>query len=1198
MKKMRTKPLFGRSKWQKMLLVSRISLLFLLMFNFSAMANVFSQAFTLKMKNVTLEEILLEIQKKSSFDIICNSQQIREIKNLSVKVENASVEDILRQCLKGTNLTYEITRNTVVIYEPKAAEAFPQDAKVLIKGNVLDESGEPLPGAAVYLKNNKIVGTVTDIDGNFQLNVSSDLLGKEMLVISFVGMKTQEKPLKNENYRIVLQAESTHLNDVVVTGYQTLSKERATGSFSVLTNKDFEMKLQPAIIDRLEGMSTGLTSYKGELRIRGTSTISGEEKPLYVVDGFPYEGSLDALNAAEIANVTVLKDATAASIYGARSANGVIVITTRNGSGKTVVEYNGSVEIKPLRDNRDYLNLMNSEELVDWQVEMFNTWHTPYANIDQRYFQNEVQSLLYAHEAGRLSDGELNRQLNTYRSRDNYNQLKDNFLRTAVMHQHNLSIRGGEGKYKYSASVNYRQTMPHEQHRSDDRIGFNLKSSYQFFDWFRADVSVIGSYTEADYASAGGSEPDYISEDSDNPNYSNGFRARNYLDGEKPSYRMLFDEQGNAMKWYQTKSQSEIDRLVGLGLYDESFYPLEEINRKSYLGKSNYTNLNLALNFKIIEGLTVDLRYQTEKYNNHVERYKDPLAYDVRYQINNSSQLLSDGKINHLIPEGGQLTDKRSDRNSYTLRGQVNFNRTFADKHEVSALFGGERRQVHMTLSYMEKYGYDKVSLAHKYIDEVLLSTTQSGTEALNGSYTHKSNSVPNSFGDKMDRYVSFYGNASYTYDSRYAITGSIRMDQSNLFGTDPKYQYKPLWSVGVSWYMNQENFMKDIEWIDLLSLRVTRGINGNIAKKSGPYMIVQSTGLNSWTGEYASQIQSPPNSGLRWERTTQTNIGLDFNLFGNRLGGSIEYYAKNSSDLLGSIAVDPTSGWSSLTMNYAELYNHGYEISLNSVNVESRHFRWTTSLNFSYNKNRVTDLESSTNSVSSYISSGNTREGVALGSLYSLRWAGLDEQGRPQVYKKDGSIAKSLVDVAVEDLVYSGTSIPPYSASMTNLLSYKGLNLSFMFIFYGGHVMRDVMPQYLTSTDFTTNVNKNIRNYWKSPEDSDDPSKSPAFYRNASTNVTNLWYAADKHIRKANYIKLREINLSYSLPSEWLKRWYITGLTLNAQVRNVWFWGSQKRNLDPESWDGTRLNRDGYVYLKRQPLDPTTYTLGLSLKF
>lgn len=1154
---------------KKSLLIMKQIFILMLVFNLNAFSAINAQQISeFRVQNATLKSCIKKVESLTGLGFLYNGQELERIGGISLDLKNVDATVVLESVLKGTGYTYKLTNGVIAIM--KAAPAAPAPKRP-IKGVVKDKDGMTLPGVSVLIKGTQS-GVATDINGSFEINVDDD--PNLVLSFSFVGMQTQEIKIgANKVLTVVLQSDAQSLDEVVVTGYQTISKERATGSFSVLTNKDFENKLQPSIMSRMEGMAAGLTSYKGDIRIRGTATISGNTAPLYVVDGFPYEGSLDAINPSEIVNITILKDATAASIYGARSANGVIVISTRRGTDKTTVEYNGTVVITPLKDSRDYLNLMNSAELVDFQKEMFDTWHSP-TIADKRNYMNEIWALFYQEAGGEISSDEMNRQLDIYRNRDNYDELKDNFLRTKVTHQHNLSLRGGADKYKYSASVNYMQLMPYEKERGDERIGFNIKSNYDFFSWLRADLGVIGSYTNSDNTSA-------------------GFDARKMMNGGRASYQTLYDENGKPLKWYQGKSQSEIDRLMAAGLNDESYYPLEEVGRKKSTGKEAYTNLNLALNVKIIEGLTVDLRYQLEKTTNQAQNLKDKDSYEVRTQINNSTKILPDGAFNHLIPEGGQITETRSDKNSYTLRGQINFNRTFADKHEISALAGGERRGIRSTSTYVEKYGYDEISLAHKYIDEVLLSTTQSGTEALNGSYTHKSGGYGDTFKDKEDRYVAFYGNASYTYDTRYAATASIRMDQSNLFGTDPKYQYKPLWSVGVSWFLNHEEFMKDISWIDRLALRVTKGINGNIAKQSGPYMIVYSSGLNGWTGDYSSRVSSPPNSGLRWERTNQTNVGVDFSFFDNRLGGSVEYYSKNTSDLLGSIAVDPTSGWQKLTMNYAEMFNRGCEINLNSVNIRTKDFRWTTSLNFSYNKNEITKLENSENSVDNHVKSTNTREGMPMGTLFSFRWAGLDADGAPQVYKKDGSIAKSMVDVAVEDLVESGTSTPPYSASMSNMLTYKGFDLSFMFIYYGGHVMRDVMPGYITSTGYSRNVDKDIRNYWKGPEDSNDPSKSPAFKRNASSNLTRLWYAADKHIKKADYIKLREITLSYNLPVSFLKKVYISGLTINAQVQNVWWWGANGQNLDPESWNGTNVD-----YIERLPLEPTTYTLGLSIKF
>lgn len=1180
MEKNRKFPPQWRKKWKGVLIMSRMTLFFMLAFNLTLHAGVFSQSLTLRMKNVTLEEVLLEIQKGGTYDIICNSRQIGEVKNISLDVKDVKVEEVLKLCLKGTLLGYELMDNTIVIYEAGRKAQPREEERVVLQGVVKGDDGKPLPGAAVYLKGKMMLGTVTNIDGEFRLSVPAGMIGKETLVVSFVGMRTYEHVLVREAYAVTLKSEITQLNDVVVTGYQTLSRERATGAFAVVNSKMLDQKLQPDIMSRMEGMAAGMTNYKGGLKIRGTSTLAGVSTPLYVVDGVPYEGTLDAINPSEIASITVLKDATAASIYGARSANGVIVIQTKRGAVKSTIEYTGTVVIKPLRDNRDYLNLMDSRELVDWQVDQFNHYHDAYASMNKKYYINEVKELLYRHEAGELTEGALEEKLEVYRNRNNYDEIRDRFMRTAITHQHNLALRGGADRYQYSASVNYTKNLLELQGQDNDRIGFNLRSNFQFFDWLKADMGVVGSYTKASY-------DDGLKSD------DGLYNIDDYLYGRRSSYQTLFDENGNQLNWYQDKSQSEMDRLLGVGLYDESYYPLEEIHRKTYLEKSNYVNVNMALNVKIIEGLNVDLRYQLEKRNGMVQNYTDQKAYSMRTRINNSTKILSNGSFEHLIPEGGYINERRDDMNSYTLRAQINFNRTFDDIHDVSAIAGGERRAVHSTSTYLEKWGYDPVSLSHKYIDEASLNDMQMGTQAPMGAYIHFRSQPKNTFGDKEDRYVSFYGNASYTYDGRYSITGSVRMDQSNLFGTDPKYQYRPLWSAGVSWYLAKESFMKEFHWLDQLSLRLTKGINGNIAKTSGPYMIVESAGMNSWTGEYASAVSTPPNSGLRWERTNQTNMGLDFSFFGNRLAGSVDYYIKNTSDLLGSREVDPTSGWSSLEMNYAKMYNHGYEISLNTINLQRKDFSWETNINFSYNKNRITKLENSSNSVAGYLESTNTREGMALGTLFSVRWAGLDDEGRPQAYKKDSTIVKSLKDLETDDLVRSGTSVPRYAASMSNMLKWKGFNLSFMFQYYGGHVMRDAMATYYTNTNGTVNVNRNIMNYWKSPEDSNKPDVSPAFLRNASNDIQYLWYGADKHIRKANYIKLREVTLSYAFPKQLLAKIGVSGLSLNAQILNVWWWGSQKRRLNPEAWEGTRIS---YSKPARMALDPTVYTLGLSL--
>lgn len=1140
-----------------------------------------AQQISLNFKEAKLRAVLTEISKVSDYNFVYSETIVNSQKSVSISY-NGNLEPLsalLDKIFAGTNIVYQINGKQVAL-SLKSVQKATQDQnkkQTSVKGRVRDDKGELLVGVTVQNNNTGAV-TATDIDGLYEINASKD----DLLIFSFIGMKSESALVSNkDNIDVKMELDAIALSDIVVTGYQTLSKERATGSFAVVTSENLGKKLQTDIMSRMEGMAAGLTSYKGDLQIRGVATIYGNKRPLYVVDGVPFEGDLNAINPSEIANITVLKDATAASIYGARSANGVIVISTRNGGQKSVIEYNGSVVVRPYKDNRDYLDRMSSSEFVDFQQELFNTYHTPYANLNKRYSLNEVTDLLYKKEQGLITDQDFSKGMDTYRNRDNYNQLKDAFLRTNISHQHNLSIRGGAEKYQYSASINYLSNNGYNTNAYSDRIGYNLKSTFNFFSWLQADIAVLGSMSKSTDASEQG-------------DYRTGFDATKYTTGIVPSYRMLFNEQGEELSWMQNKSQYEIDRLKSKGLNDETFYPFQERNRAEFKNKLSYNNINVGLNFNIIEGLRATVRYQTEMVNGLNTKYYAPNSYAIRTKVNNATKISPvNGEITKYIPDGGYINESRSDKNSYTLRAQIDYFKTLNNKHTINAIVGAERRQIHSTSTFVEKYGYDKVSLAHKYLDENVLNKTIEGTESVGGSYTHYYGNFPDTFGDREDRYVSFYGNASYTYNQKYALTAGIRMDQSNLFGTDPKFQYKPLWSVGLSWYMNKENFLKEVSWVNQLALRATYGINGNIAKDSGPYMIAYAQGPNSWTGEYSSSIQSPPNSALRWERTKQLNIGIDFSLLNNRLGGSIEYYSKNTSDLLGYVAADPTSGWNELLINYASMYNRGVELVLNSVNIQTKDFSWTTGLNFSYNKNMVTNLENGQNSVHYYINSVNTRAGMPMGTLYSIRYAGLDEKGSPLAYKADGvTKVNSTYGLEVADLINEGTSVPPYAASMINNFSYKGFDLSFMFVFYGGHVMRDYMPRYLTNSEVGANLKRADANYWKKPEDSMVEGMAPAFKRNASESVTNLWYAADTHIKKADYIKLKDINIGYTFSGVWLKKAKLSSLRINAQIENVWWYGAQGRRLHPEFWSGTSLNTAVYA------IEPTTISFGLNVKF
>lgn len=1040
-----------------------------------------------------------------------------------------------------------------------------------ITGTIKDEYSEPVMGATVMVAGTSI-GTATDIDGKFMLTIPASA---NTLKVSYIGYTTLETKLnaKTGNYNITINPDVQALQDVVVTGYQTISRERAAGSFSVVTPEELKGKMQDNIMDRLEGRVAGLTSTQQGLRIRGQATLNGNTKVLYVVDGVPFEGDIKLINPADITNVTVLKDASAASIYGARSANGVVVITTRTGeAGATRVNYNGSVRMTSLPSQK-YRNRMNSQELVDFQVDLWGRYKDD-GNFEDRRYYNPVYFALHQQREGLITNGELEDQLNFYRSQDRYQELEDEFLhKVAVKQQHNVSFSGGSEKYKYSLSANYTGDYGYNKNMgNNDRIGFNLRNQFNFFSWLKADVGIIGS--------------------SQNTHTDTGFNPYSLYTGGSASYITLRNPDGSPAQWYTTgKSQFEIDRLNGLGLMDETYTPINE-GKKSYSeSKQRYLNINIGLNMKLYEGLTLDLRYQNESSNSFSKSHQSKDHISVKSMINDASVLNPDGTFKHHIPFGGQVTENNSWGNSYTMRAQANYQKIFNNKHDLKVIAGAERRAVRTRSNGVFKLGYDDSSLSFKYINELELSQTIKNTQALSEQFSYTA-PYPD-FVDSENRYVSFYANAAYSFDRRLSATASIRMDQSNLFGTDPKYQYRPLWSVGGQYVIFENKY----PWLNRLAARATYGINGNVARNTGPFMIVKdSSKPNYYTNEISSYVSSPPNSALRWEKTNVVNLGIDFNLLKNRLNGSFEFYNKKSSDLLGDKQCDPTYGWGSMMINYGDMYNRGVELALQSTNIQTREFRWSSNFIFAYNKNKVTNVENSGTTAYSYYSGAQSRTDYPMGALFSVRYAGLDENGIPRAYDKDGNIVTNSTKLTKEDLVYSGVSIAPYNASLTNSFYFKGFELSFMFTYYGGHKMRDpragqFMDRY-PALNYTSNMDKGYMDSWKNPGDEADTNMAPAFNYLGVSNVGDFWKAADIHVKRADYIKLRDLTLTYNLPSSLLRKAFIRHASVNFQCQNLWTWSAAGAKLDPEVWSGTSLSPS------RGSQAPRSYTIGLSLNF
>jgi hypothetical protein len=477
-------------------------------------------------------------------------------------------------------------------------------------------------------------------------------------------------------------------------------------------------------------------------------------------------------------------------------------------------------------------------------------------------------------------------------------------------------------------------------------------------------------------------------------------------------------------------------------------------------------------------------------------------------------------------------------------------------------------------------------------------------------SSTSSSFLVPDQYAETEQtvRFTSYYANGGYTYDKKYTVNASWRLDQSNLFGRDKSAQNKPVWSVGASWALGKEDFMTGISWLDRLTLRTTYGISGNSPDpgSAASFDVLSKTTNGFSVNPNSLNISTPGNKKLSWETTKTINIGIDFSVLKNRISGSIDLYNKNTENLIGYTPVNPFTGYANITGNIGSMNNKGLEFSLKTVNIQHDDFRWTTLFNFAYNKNKLTKYNAlRTLSTASDILGQTYLEGYSAFSLFAYQFEGLDNLGDPQIRLKDGTITKSPNAAKIEDLKYMGTYQPVWAGGLTNVFEYKGFSLALNMVYNLGHMMRkDVNFNYANtrlipfSGSFNLgNIHEEFARRWKVPGDeafTNVPSYVTSNAINSSRRNTDYYTRADINVLDASYVKLRDASLAYSLPKSVLSKLKVSNLTLRTQLSNVMLWKANKAGIDPEFQNAFGLNGG----TRTTPFNQHTFTVGAHLTF
>lgn len=1050
----------------------------------------------------------------------------------------------------------------------------------VVTGLVVDEANEPLAGAVVLV--NGVPDSracITDGQGRFSLSVNE---GDSLLVVNYTGYTSLSVALVDgrTDYGVTLKPEVVAIEDVVITGYQRLSRDRTTGAFASFDPSGSPAKVSPTLVQRLDGQIAGLMMYQGTMRMRGVNSISAQQEPLVVLDGVPYEGrSLDMIKPEHVENVTILKDAAAASIYGARAANGVIVITTKAGAqdGKIHIDFSNTLSITPKPNYRD-LNLISSPQLVALQDYLFQfyAFSSLAESRPDHYFINPVRWLMMLHRIDSIDDATLAEGLERYRNLDNRDQLEDFYLRTGLYHQHVLTLRGGNRRHSYYVSADYTGDYSNNRYSRDGALGFVVRDDVSLWSWLRGDVTVNGRFRRN-------------SKDRGIRSYSSMLFS--------PSYYMLRDGAGNPIPWPTRRAEASMQSLLDKGLMDEHYSPINNLGLDVQHGKEDYWRINAGLQATIIPGLTLEGRFAVENTYSQSKHLMDKASYRVRQMVN-SGAIYDDytdpdnPQIIYHVPRGGQISLHKGDNLAYTLRSQLNYSHEW-EYVALTALVGTEQRAVRQRSSAIYYMGYDDKSFSYVPVNPESLYSLD-GTEDLSNFFSFDLGAV-NYLHEIEDRFVSFYGNFSTTFLGRYNLTGSLRIDQSNLFGTNIRNQWRPLWSLGASWAIDEEPFIPRQWWLNRLNLRVTYGIGGNIPKDVGPYLMLTAPSWSQFGKSFASTIQSPPNPNLRWEKTHTLNLGLDFSLLAHRLYGGFDYYLKNTFDLLAMREVDPTLGFTHVMMNYGAMRNHGVELTLSGRPVDLPLVSLDLTGTFSYNKNRITRIENNSGLVLRWTQGNVQTEGKPYNAMYSFSYAGLDAVGMPTYYNAKG---ERVYDVDnLNDLVYMGPTLPSHAASFNLALRVWHFTLTGLFTYQGGHYLRYEAPEWILSLA-SSNVSQESLHFWTTPGDEADLSRAPAPIVMGGAGVTeerkHQWYAANRFTQRGDNIRLREIALAFDCPEQWLRPLRMERATLAVQVYNVaLLWAANDFGQDPEA-----LGIQGYGWGVRQLRAMPVTTVSLNISF
>ena len=1038
-----------------------------------------------------------------------------------------------------------------------------------VTGSVFDKAdNQPVIGATIAVMSAQGTvahGTTTDLDGKFKLEVPS---GTQNLTCRFMGYTTTTIHLQTgkDNYTVYMENDSKQLNELVVTGYQAIDRRKLTSAVTTIKMSDEIIGGVNNIDQALAGQIAGLSSVTSsgspgapvKLRIRGTASLSGTQDPLWVLDGIPLEGtdipsmedlqdidniyqtSIAGINPQDIESITVLKDAAATAIYGARAANGVIVITTKKGkAGKPQINFSMKLTYNPKTDI-DRLNLLNSDEKVDLELGLLQSDYTYRENKGDVARIIAGYGLTDAYKAGGWNalSPEAQADINALRAVNT--DWNDILFRGVFNQEYNVSLSGGSEKATYYSALGYYVEQGNVESLKNDRFNLTLKTDYRINSKLKVGASVFANRRK---------QRSYLT-------YNEGFTNPVYYSRIANPYMRPFDDEGNYIYDTNVQHRQGDDIVPDFNIFEE---------RANTSNENTFTSLMSIFDaeFKWNEHFKVTSQFGLQWDENMIEKYAGQDSYAMRRE---KEQHQYNGTT--VLPEGGSNKITENHSSQWTWKAMAEYQNRFKDIHELELMAGTEIRHNEDKSLYSAVYGYDARTLTSKPI----IFPNEEKAESVP---LHTETYLENAF-------VSWFATGSYTLLHRYTLGGSIRFDGSDIFGVAKKYRYLPLYSVSGLWRISDEPFMKNVTVINHLGLRASYGLQGNIDKNTSPYLIgiYDQTTILPGNSEDAIRPSSAPNPDLRWEKTQSANIGMDLSLWDNIISLSVDYYYRKGTDLIGLRMLPLETGYTSTTVNWAQMENEGVEVALTTRNIHTKDFTWFTNLNFGYNDNTVLRETVAENAIKP------SREGYSVGAIFAYKTAGLDDEGYPLFLTQDGrkvtateffklnNAGASTLSAEEQRNLYSyiGSTEPKVSGGFMNTFKYKRVTLGINCIFNFGMYVQTTPTYDPTNYDRGLNSNRDILNRW-TPDHTNTTLPKLMTENDGRTGEylrykeQNLFRELDIWVKKQNYFRFESIRLGYELPEKWLKPVGIKSASVSLEGRNLWVIASNYHNyLDPET--------------------------------